>query len=86
MDVLIVDDHPLVHETLGMAVRSVLPKSQVHDAFSLQAALELGGGLPADSLVLLDLGLPDCTGIAVQRRFGAAFPEMRIVIVSASEF
>jgi DNA-binding NarL/FixJ family response regulator len=85
MDVLIVDDHPLVHQTLGMAVRAVLPQSQVHDAFNLQAALEIGGGLPSDSLVLLDLGLPDCSGIAVLRSFGGVFPDMRIVVVSASE-
>ena len=85
MDVLIVDDHPLVHQILGMAVRSVLPQSKVHDAFSLQTALEIGGRLPADSLVLLDLGLPDSSGIAVLRRFGKEFPDMHIVVVSANE-
>ena len=85
MDVLIVDDHPLVHQTLGAAVRSVLPQAQVHDAFNLQAALEIGGDLPADTLVLLDLGLPDCSGIAVLRSFRGVFPEMRTVVVSASE-
>jgi DNA-binding NarL/FixJ family response regulator len=85
VDVLIVDDHPLIHQTLGMAVRSVLPKSRVHDAFDLQSALEIAGGLPADSLVLLDLGLPDCSGIDVLRRFGTVFPDMRIVVVSASD-
>jgi DNA-binding NarL/FixJ family response regulator len=68
-----------------MAVRSVLPGAEVHDAFSLQSALEIGGSLPADSLVLLDLGLPDCSGIEVLRRLGGIFPDMRIVVVSANE-
>src|SRR5471032_2088299 len=85
MDVLIVDDHPLIHQTLGVAVRSVLPDADVHDAFSLQSALEIGVGVPADSLVLLDLGLPDCSGFEVLRRMGGIFPDMRIVVVSANE-
>lgn len=85
MDIMIVDDHPLVHQTLGMAARSVLPEAVIHDAFTLQGALEMGGSLPADSLVLLDLGLPDCSGIEVLRRLGSIFPDMRIVVVSANE-
>ena len=85
VDVLIVDDHPLIHQTLATAVRAVLPDARVHDAFTLQSALEIGQGLPADSIVLLDLGLPDVAGIEVLRRFRGTFPEMRTAVVSASE-
>lgn len=85
VDVLIVDDHPLIHDMLGAAVRSVMRKAIVYDAFSLEKALELAKSLAADSLVLLDLGLPDGTGVDVLRRFRRAFPEMRVVVVSATE-
>lgn len=85
MDVLIVDDHPLIHETLGSAVRSVLPKGRIHDAFSLKEAIEKAKTLPAHSLVLLDLGLPDGTGIDVLRTFRKAYPQMRVTVVSATE-
>ena len=85
VDVLIVDDHPLIHQTLATAVRAVLPDARVHDAFTLQSALDLGHGLPADSIVLLDLGLPDGSGIEVLRRVRGTFPEMRTAVVSASE-
>ena len=85
VDVLIVDDHPLIHQTLATAVRAVLPDARVHDAFTLQSALEIGQGLPSDSMVLLDLGLPDGSGIEVLRRFRGTFPEMRTAVVSASE-
>jgi len=85
VDVLIVDDHPLIHETLGTAVRAVLPKGRVHDAFSLKEALEKAGELPDDSLVLLDLGLPDGNGIDVLRTFRKAHPRMRVTVVSATE-
>lgn len=85
VDVLVVDDHPLIHETLGIAVRNVLPKARVHDVYSLKAALETANSLPEDSLVLLDLGLPDGNGIDVLRTFRRACPKMRVVIVSATE-
>ena len=85
MDVLIVDDHPLIHETLGSAVRSVVPKADIHDAFSLKEALERAKTLPDDSLVLLDLGLPDGNGIDVLRTFRKAYPHLRVAVVSATE-
>lgn len=85
MDVLIVDDHPLIHETLGTAVRAVLPKAKVRDAYTLKEALEAAQALGADSLVLLDLGLPDGNGIDVLRTFRRAFPQLRVAVVSATE-
>jgi DNA-binding NarL/FixJ family response regulator len=83
--VLVVDDHPLIHETLGLAVRAVLPKARISDAFSLTGALEAARSLPEDALVLLDLGLPDGNGIDVLRTFRKAYPNLRVVVVSATE-
>ena len=85
MDVLVVDDHPILHQTLGNAVRAVLPEARISSAYDLQGALELGRQLSADALVLLDLGLPDCSGIEVLHRVRHAFPGMRITVVSATE-
>lgn len=85
VDVLIVDDHPLIHETLGSAVRAVLPNARVGDAFSLKGALEAARTLPEGALVLLDLGLPDGNGIDVLRTFRKAHPKLRVAIVSATE-
>jgi DNA-binding response OmpR family regulator len=66
-------------------VRSVLPEARISDAFDLHAALDLGLRLSDDALVLLDLGLPDCSGIEVVHRFRRAFQAMRITVVSATE-
>lgn len=85
MDVLIVDDHPIVHQTLGIAVGAVLPEARQHVAFNLTEALEIAEGLAKDSLVLLDLGLPEGSGMDVLKRFRSAFPQMVVVVVSATE-
>lgn len=85
MDVLIVDDHPIIHQTLGTAVGAVLPGARQHVAQTLADALEVAGRLQVDALVLLDLGLPDGKGIDVLRRFRAAFPGMIVAVVSATE-
>jgi DNA-binding NarL/FixJ family response regulator len=85
VDVLIVDDHPIIHQTLGIAVDAVLPEARQHVAFNLTEALAIAGGLPLDSLVLLDLGLPEGSGMDVLKRFLSAFPQMTVVVVSATE-
>jgi DNA-binding NarL/FixJ family response regulator len=85
VDVLIVDDHPIVHQTLSLAVGAVLPGARQHVAFNLTEALEIADGLPLDSLVLLDLGLPEGSGMDVLKRFRSAFPQMVVVVVSATE-
>ena len=85
VDVLIVDDHALLHETLGAAVRAVSPKARVHYAFELRGALDIAKQLAVDSFVLLDLGLPGCAGLDALHRFRKIFPGMRVAVVSATE-
>lgn len=66
--------------------RSVVPEAQIHAETSLAEALERARELRSDlELVLLDLGLPGCTGIEALTRFRVAAPTVRIVVVSANE-
>jgi len=85
MDFLLIDDHPIIHETLAAVVRSVVPGAQVHSETELAGALSRAGELKELELVLLDLGLPGCSGIDALLRLRKALPRARIVIVSASE-
>ena len=85
MDVLIIDDHPLIHETLSAMVHSAIPGATVHVQTELGAAIVHGMTLPDFRLALLDLGLPGYTGIEALLRFRKAFPTVRVIVVSATE-
>ncbi len=85
MDVLIVDDHPIIHQTLAAVVRKAIPGAAVHTETNLPSALERARGLPQLELALLDLGLPGFRGIEALQRFQEALPKVRVIVVSATE-
>jgi len=84
MDVLIVDDHPMMLEYLSGAVARAFEGASVHTASDLEAGLQSVRERPFH-LALLDLGLPGCGGIESLLRFRKHFPDIRVVIVSAVE-
>jgi DNA-binding NarL/FixJ family response regulator len=85
MDFLLVDDHPMIHETLAAVVRSLVPQARIHAENDLAGALARARELKDLRLVLLDLGLPGCAGIDALLRLRKALPRARVVIISASE-
>lgn len=84
MNVLIVDDHPMVLEYLSGAVGNALPDAVVRTAGNLAVALEIARELKLD-MVLLDLGLPGCGGIESLLRFRKAHPTVPVLVVSADD-
>jgi DNA-binding NarL/FixJ family response regulator len=85
MDVLLIDDHPLIHETVRAIVRSVRPAAEVHSQFDLAGGLFEAGRLNELELVLLDLGLPGYSGTDALVKFRNAMPGARVAIISADE-
>ena len=85
MDVLLVDDHPILHQTIGAVVRSIVPDVQLHSEMDLGGALSRAHQLKTLELVLLDLGLPGCSGIEALERFRKALPRIRVAVISATE-
>jgi DNA-binding NarL/FixJ family response regulator len=85
MDVLLIDDHPILHETLGVVVRSLVGDAQIHSEMDLGGAITKARQLHNLQLVLLDLGLPGFSGIEALVHFRKAFPRARILIISATE-
>jgi DNA-binding NarL/FixJ family response regulator len=84
MNVLIVDDHPMMLEYLSGAVGKALPDAVVRTAGDLQTALERAREVEP-ALVLVDLGLPGCGGIDSVLQFRTAYPSVPIVVVSAND-
>ena len=85
MDVLIVDDDPLLNEYLQAVLRKALTDVRLAVANDLDDALEQTGRGKAPDFVLLDLGLPGCSGLESLSRFRARFPRVRVAVVSAHE-
>src|SRR5262245_9172307 len=81
MNVLIVDDHPMMLEYLTGAVTRTFEGARVWTVSDLDRALNAARGQVPD-LILLDLGLPGCNGIDSLLRFRDAYPEGRIIVVS----
>ena len=84
MNILVVEDHPIVREVLAAVATYALRGSRVKAVGDLESALEAARATPMDA-VLLDLGLPDCRGVDSVKRFKQAFPRAVIVVVSSNE-
>jgi DNA-binding NarL/FixJ family response regulator len=85
MDVLLVDDHPIIHEVIREVVRRAIPGASFHAEISLQAGIARGRALPKLGIALIDLGLPACSGIEALVCFRKAFPRVTAVVVSATD-
>lgn len=84
MKVLVIDDHPLMHEALRLVLSTVSPDAEILGAQDLQTALDIAAGTDRIDLVLLDLGLPGCEGVEALVRFRAARPQFPVVVISGS--
>jgi len=85
MNVLLVDDHPIIHETMRAIVRSVRSEATFHGQFDLAAGLSQASRLEDLDLVLLDLALPGCSGMDAFFRFRTEHPETRVAVISATD-
>jgi DNA-binding NarL/FixJ family response regulator len=85
MKVLLLDDHPLVRSALESVIRSLGREITVFSVAKIdQANACLGESGPID-LALLDLQLPDGDGFSVLAEWRQEYPDMSVVIISASE-
>jgi DNA-binding NarL/FixJ family response regulator len=79
--ILIVDDHPLVREGLKSILKPATEYEVVGQAGNAREALHLVKSL-RPNLVLLDLSLPDKSGLEICREIRNLSPPTRILIVS----
>ena len=81
--VLVLDDHPIMLDAMVIALSAVAPEAQVRTALNFNAAIALTAAATFD-FAIIDLGLPDSSGIPVLRRFRTANPDLPVVVFSAT--
>lgn len=82
--VLIVDDHPLVRFGLRAALQGAYPGIEVDEGATLADAVALAGSAPPDAIIL-DLALPDTTGVETYLTLRDNVPELPVIIVTGSD-
>ena len=83
--VLLVDDHPLFRQALAATVRQIDPQIAIAQFETLAEARRAIAADTQDTLVLLDLKLPDSHGIAGLLGLKAQATDLMVAIVSASD-
>lgn len=82
---MVADDHPLFREAIGAVITAGLPDCRLLEAESLAHALERAEQHADVDLVLLDLGLPDASGLEGLRALREAHPALPVAILSADQ-
>ena len=82
---LLIDDHALFRESVALLVAHRLRELELLLAADIGAGLQVLAQRPECALVLLDLGLPDSSGMAGLQRVRAAAPTRPVVVISADE-
>jgi two-component system, NarL family, response regulator NreC len=81
---LLVDDHEIVRTGISMLLESENDLSIIGQASSGAQALELASKLQPD-VVIMDITLPDISGIEVTRQLKALHPEIAVVALTIHE-
>jgi len=82
---LIVDDHPLFCDALAMTLQAGIGISRIDTAATLEDALTRAGADPAPDVIVLDLNLPDVTGLEGLMRLRKATSAPVFVVSSMAD-
>jgi DNA-binding NarL/FixJ family response regulator len=85
MKILLVDDHVLFREGIALLLRSLVADDSLYQAGTCEAALALVAKDPSIELVLMDINLPDTSGINAISLIRAKFPLIPVVGLSSSD-
>ncbi|MEZ9565812.1 response regulator [Vibrio artabrorum] len=83
--IIIADDHPLFRNALFQSVHMAISGANLLEADSLDGLLALLKKEDEPDLLLLDLKMPGANGMSGLIQLRAEYPELPIVVISASE-
>jgi len=83
--IVIIDDHPLFRDALRQALCDSFSDLKISEAGSLDGLSSVFEENPETDLVLLDLAMPGVKGFSGLMYLRAQYPEIPVVVVSASE-
>jgi DNA-binding NarL/FixJ family response regulator len=83
MQFLIIDDHALIRAALSDVLRQLQPECSIHEAGDAQTALQVLSTSTAIDLVLLDLHLPDQSGLELLTKIVDYSTTTAVVVLSA---
>ena len=81
--ILLVDDHPLFCDALELTLGSVMPHSAIKTADRLSSAVTRLSEAAKPALIVLDLNLPDVSGVEGVIEIRRAAPQTPIIVVSS---
>lgn len=85
MKILIVDDHVLIRDALRGVLMELKNDAEVIEAPNCRQAMELAEKHGDIDLILLDLTLPDGTGLGMLADLRERYPAVSIVVLSAHQ-
>jgi DNA-binding NarL/FixJ family response regulator len=85
MKILLVDDHTLFRDGLALLIERTFPQFALLQAGSIAQALDQLSRCDDVAFVLLDLGLPDASGLSGLARLHENAPQARVIVLSADE-
>jgi DNA-binding NarL/FixJ family response regulator len=85
MKVLLVDDHVMFREGLSLLLRSLMEGVEIFEAGSSSEAMSQLAAHEGIGLVLMDIGLPDLSGIEAIGLLREKYPDVPVVALSSSE-
>lgn len=85
MKALLADDHPLMREGVRQVLMQLDPEMHIVDAHDYPSLFARTTEHPDLDLALVDLNMPGVTGALGIAEFRARFPDIPLVVLSASE-
>ncbi|WP_306144965.1 response regulator transcription factor [Roseibium sp. MMSF_3412] len=81
--ILVIDDHPLYCDALASTLERLFKSKTVKKANSLQDGMRLVNSRLRPDLIILDLKLPDATGISGFLKVKNKLPDVPVLVISA---